>query len=59
MAGNEDLGQDIIVDGHHIHYAQKEKQATKLAQIIPVGQENQPGNFLIKERDPAHNPADV
>jgi hypothetical protein len=50
----EDLGQNIIVDGHAIHYAQK---PNKLAQIIPLSDdENQPGNFLIKERDAEHSP---
>jgi len=47
MKGNEDLGQDIILDGHHIHFSQKDKKDVKLAQIIPIGEENKPGNFMI------------
>jgi len=53
LAGNADLGQDIIVDGHHVHYAQK---PNKLSQIIRLDEEeNQPGNFFIKERDANHD----
>ena len=36
MNAYEDLGQNIIVDGHPIHYSKKSAQPTKLAQIIPL-----------------------
>jgi len=52
----QDLGQNIIVDGHAIHYAQK-NEPTNLAQIIPLSdEENQPGSFLVKEHDANHSP---
>merc|ERR1711988_942264 len=45
MGGYEDLGQNIVVDGHAIHFGQKNAK-TNLAQIIPLSDdENQPGNF--------------
>jgi hypothetical protein len=64
LAGNADLGQNIIVDGHAIHFAQADKP-TKLAQIIPLTSvqnqplilaelkqvENAPGVFVIKDQD--------
>jgi len=57
LSGTEDLGQDIIVDGHPVHFNKKNKKDTKLAQIIPLSdEENQPGNFLIKEHDGNHDP---
>ena len=56
LDGFADLGQNIIVDGHHVHYAQKPK-VNHLAQIIPISDEaNQPGNFLVEERDANHDP---
>merc|ERR1719213_814542 len=55
----EDLGQNMIVDGHAIHIAQK-KSTTKLAQLIPLSnEENQPGVFLIKEKDAEHSPLNL
>jgi hypothetical protein len=57
MNGYEDLGQNIIVDGHQIHYAKKKPQTTQLSQLIPLTEEeNQPGNFLVKEQDANHSP---
>ena len=51
-----DLGQNIIVDGHKIHYAQR-SEPNRLAQIIPLtDDENQPGTFLVKEHDGNHSP---
>ena len=58
MNAYEDLGQNIIVDGHPIHYNKKNKKdATQFAQFIPVSeQENQPGNFKVLEIDAEHSP---
>jgi len=59
LAGKADLGQNIIVDGHHVHFAQHSKPLT-LAQIIPIKEsENQPGNLFIKERDANHAVVDL
>ena len=56
LSAYQDLGQNIIVDGHAIHFAQQDKP-TKLAQIIPLtDDENQPGSFLVKEHDANHSP---
>jgi hypothetical protein len=47
LNGKEDLGQNIIVDGHRVHFAQQDKPV-KLAQIVPISSEqNVPGNFLV------------
>lgn len=64
LAGNADLGQNIIVDGHAIQFSQAEKP-TQLAQIISMKSiqnqpvilaelqqvENAPGVFVIKDQD--------
>jgi len=63
LAGDADLGHDIVVDGHAVHFGQKE-QPSKLAQLIPVADkpgnyvlasvkdvENTPGVFMIKDQD--------
>merc|ERR1711862_373806 len=51
LAGNADLGQNIIVDGHPVHFAQADKPTT-LAQIIPLTtSQNQPGNFAIADKN--------
>ena len=57
LEGKADLGQNIIVDGHPIHFAQQQpKHGVNLAQIIPMDTKtNQPGNFAVKERDPDHS----
>ena len=56
LSAYQDLGQNIIVDGHAVHFAQQDKP-TKLAQIIPLtDDENQPGSFLVKEHDANHSP---
>ena len=52
----EDLGQNIIVDGHKVHFGQRE-HPTNLAQMIPLtDDENVPGNFYVQERDANHSP---
>jgi hypothetical protein len=50
LAGKEDLGQNIIVDGHAVHFAQ---MPVKLAQVSPAENKdnNQPGNFFVQDRD--------
>ena len=66
MSGHEDLGmRDIIIDG--VNYdvlqlksnnvkSQQQKKDIKLAQVMPVDDDqNEPGNFKIQERDPAHS----
>jgi len=46
----------MIVDGHKVHFGQR-SEPNRLAQIIPLtDDENQPGNFLVKEQDANHNP---
>jgi len=48
LNGKADLGQNIIVDGHHVHYL----QTNALAQTIPLtAEQNQPGNFMVVERN--------
>ena len=62
LDGKADLGQNIIVDGHAVHFAQQPRQIVNLAQIgmLPMDYEvNQPGNMLIRERDPNHDPMDM
>merc|ERR1719375_274329 len=52
----EDLGQNIIVDGHKVHFGQRE-HPTNLAQMIPLtDDENVPGNFYVQEHDANHSP---
>ena len=59
LPGKVDLGQNIIVDGHHVHYAQQTKP-TRLAQLIPMSKrQNVPGNFLVQERDAEHSPLNL
>ena len=65
LDGNADLGQNIIVDGHAIHFAQK-SEPTKLAQVnrdedynqntlyiqmAAMEIDNEPGQFAIKDED--------
>ena len=60
LAGDADLGQNIIVDGHAIKFAQKEKKPLRLAQIVPVDTaNNEPGNFNIVEKDYEHDPSQL
>ena len=55
LEGKADLGQNIIVDGHPVHFVQK-SEPLKLAQIIPMDSKtNTPGNFAVTERDPDHS----
>ena len=50
MGGKDTLGFNMVVEGHKI----------ALSQILPINQEmNKPGNFLIKERNPDHEPANL
>lgn len=69
MGGHEDLGmRDIIIDGVNYDVLQlksdngkvqkSSKKDLKLAQVsvMPVDDDqNEPGNFAIQERDPAHS----
>jgi hypothetical protein len=57
--GNEDWGQNMIVDGHRVKFAQT-SQPNNLAQLAPFkpGQ-NIPGNFLVEERNPSHDPTEL
>ena len=59
LNGNADLGQNIIVDGHAIHFGQK-SEPTRLAQMnndetalyIMTGDvDNEPGHFVIVDSD--------
>ena len=51
LDGKADLGQNIIVDGHHVRFAQKPSRAA-FAQLIPMtAEQNQPGNFAVVERN--------
>ena len=36
VAGKADLGQEIIVDGHHVHYLQIESEGMTIAQVMPT-----------------------
>ena len=48
--------QNIIVDGHKVHFGQRE-HPTNLAQMIPLtDDENVPGNFYVQEHDANHSP---
>jgi hypothetical protein len=59
LNGKADLGQNIIVDGHHVHFAQA-SSPNKLVQLIPMDEQtNTPGNFLVKDRDMSRNPLDL
>jgi len=41
MNAYEDLGQNIIVDGHPIHYSKKtDKKATQFAQVMPLSDDD-------------------
>ena len=70
MKGDEDLGmRDIIIDGVNYDFhqvqsnnvkAQHKQKEVKLAQVMPVNDDdNEPGNFAVHERDPAHSPVNL
>lgn len=60
LNGAADLGQNIIVDGHSIHFAQKDEKKTNLAQLIPMSDDqNQPGNFALIDRNVNNSAIDL
>jgi len=60
LDGKADLGQNIIVDGHHVHFNQMAPVTLAQTSMMPMDQElNEPGNLLVKERDPNHDPMDI
>lgn len=51
LSGTADLGQNIIVDGHAIHFNQV-SEPSKLVQLNDLDEEhNVPGDFLVQDKD--------